>query len=230
MLYRSNLVAIIGGGSQPKFAENTGKSHCTSGTFLTSFKTYPCALCHRLASVTWFNDDCNCLRYQDLANVVRECHENYLTFLLITEKVSQVTQGFKDRVPKFEAKFGINTVLWKSLIPGLISCFDSVDMGRCRQEVRYGTDVRLACDLCSTSSRQVRWFFSLYCTCRKKHTLRFLFNMFHFCSRIVCILRNQIHVFRFPNGASKLYSCETRDNPRGKFRLDRDYINSHHIM
>ena len=34
--------------------------------------------------------------------------------------------------------------------------------------------------------------------------------------RIVCILRNQIHIFRFPNSNAKIASCETRDNPRGK--------------
>ncbi|GAU96607.1 hypothetical protein RvY_08033 [Ramazzottius varieornatus] len=38
--------------------------------------------------------------------------------------------------------------------------------------------------------------------------------------KIVCILRNQIHVFRFPNGASKIYTCETRDNPRGLCELN----------
>ncbi|OWA51471.1 WD repeat domain phosphoinositide-interacting protein 4 [Hypsibius exemplaris] len=33
--------------------------------------------------------------------------------------------------------------------------------------------------------------------------------------KIVCILRNQIHIFRFPNSSSKIATCETRDNPRG---------------
>lgn len=33
--------------------------------------------------------------------------------------------------------------------------------------------------------------------------------------RLVVVLRNQIHVFSFPHNPRRLFTCETRDNPRG---------------
>ncbi|XP_064603354.1 WD repeat domain phosphoinositide-interacting protein 4-like [Liolophura sinensis] len=33
--------------------------------------------------------------------------------------------------------------------------------------------------------------------------------------RLIVILRNQVHVFSFPNNVEKLYSFDTRDNPKG---------------
>jgi hypothetical protein len=36
-----------------------------------------------------------------------------------------------------------------------------------------------------------------------------------FC-RLIVVLRNQVHIFSFPNNPKKICTFETRDNPRGE--------------
>jgi len=39
-----------------------------------------------------------------------------------------------------------------------------------------------------------------------------------FCSyRLIVVLRNQVHVFTFPNNPQKIQTFETRDNPKGNY-------------
>lgn len=42
-----------------------------------------------------------------------------------------------------------------------------------------------------------------------------VFVNLYFLSRLIAVLRRQIHVFSFPNNSKKLFTLETRDNPKG---------------
>ena len=37
----------------------------------------------------------------------------------------------------------------------------------------------------------------------------------HLLPRLIVVLRNQVHVFTFPNNPQKLFTLDTRDNPKG---------------
>ena len=45
--------------------------------------------------------------------------------------------------------------------------------------------------------------------------------------RLIVVLRNQVHVFTFPNKPQRLFTFETRDNPKGKLIDKCQLIISH---
>lgn len=49
----------------------------------------------------------------------------------------------------------------------------------------------------------------------------FSFNLpFFYIERLIAVLRRQIHVFSFPNNSRKLFTLETRDNPKGLCQIN----------
>lgn len=43
---------------------------------------------------------------------------------------------------------------------------------------------------------------------------------FIYICRLIAVLRRQIHVFSFPNNSRKLFTLETRDNPKGLCQIN----------
>ena len=44
--------------------------------------------------------------------------------------------------------------------------------------------------------------------------------LFFYIERLIAVLRRQIHVFSFPNNSRKLFTLETRDNPKGLCQIN----------